>query len=110
WLAAPALTLVINDRFAEAEDVIRFLAFLPIIKGFQFSFGNALTAAGTQQTRMWLTGIAAVGNLIGNAILIPTRGWQAAAMTTLGAEAGLAAAFAVASYFYAWRHGDRQRG
>lgn len=107
WLLAPALTLVINDRFAEAEEVIRYLALLPIIKGFQFSFGNSLTAAGTQQTRMWLTGLAAFGNLVGNLILIPTRGWQAAALTTLVAETALAVAFAVASMYYARRHGDQ---
>jgi O-antigen/teichoic acid export membrane protein len=107
WLAAPALTLVINERFAEAEEVIRYLALLPIIKGFQFSFGNSLTAAGTQQTRMWLTGLAALGNLIGNVILIPTRGWQAAAMTTLAAETCLAISFAIASFLYAGRHGDQ---
>ncbi len=107
WLVAPALTLVINDRFAEAEEVIRYLALLPVIKGFQFSFGNSLTAAGTQQTRMWLTGLAALGNLVGNVILIPTRGWQAAAITTLAAEICLAVSFAIASFVYAGRHGDQ---
>ncbi|MEM7274398.1 MAG: lipopolysaccharide biosynthesis protein [Actinomycetota bacterium] len=103
FLTAPLLSVVLGDRWAEAETVIRALALLPFIKGFQFSFGNALTAAGNQQARMWLTGLAAVGNLIGNVILIPSRGWQAAAVTTLVAEVALAIGFWAASDHYARR-------
>jgi O-antigen/teichoic acid export membrane protein len=101
WLGAPYLDLVISDAYAESETVIRFLALLPVIKGFQYAFGNALTAAGNQQARMWLTGAAALGNFVGNLWLIPSGGWRAAATTTLVAEIGLAVGFAIATLVYA---------
>jgi O-antigen/teichoic acid export membrane protein len=101
WVAAPHLDLVINDAYAEAGTVIRWLALLPLVKGFQFAFGNALTAAGNQQARLWLTGAAALGNFGGNLWLIPSRGWRGAAITTLVAEIGLAVGFVAASLFYA---------
>lgn len=97
WLAAPLFEVAIGSAWAETGDVIRLLAVLPIVKGFQFSFGNALTAAGNQQTRMWLTGLAAAANLVGNVRYIPSGSWRAAVVTTLAAEVGLALAFAIAS-------------
>lgn len=105
FVAAPYLDLVISDSFEETESVIRFLALLPVIKGFQFSFGNSLTAAGNQKARMWLTGAAALGNVLGNLWLIPIWSWRAAATTTLVAEGALALAFVVASHTFARRHG-----
>ncbi len=101
WLAAPLFGLVIGSEWTETADVIRILAVLPVIKGFQFSFGNALTAAGNQTSRMWLTGAAAAGNLLGNLRYIPSGSWRAAAATTLVAEIGLAIGFAAASFYYA---------
>lgn len=103
FLTAPLLSVILGDRWAEAETVIRALALLPFIKGIQFSFGNALTAADNQQTRMWLTGAAAIGNFVGNLIAIPIWGWPAAAVTTLVAEAALAVGFWLASSNYAGR-------
>ena len=98
WIAAPLLPLVLGSAWDETTDIIRLLAVLPVIKGFQYSFGNALTAAGNQQTRMWLTGAAAVGNLLGNLRFIPSGSWRAAVATTLVAEVALALALAVASF------------
>lgn len=101
WVSAPLFELVLGTDWADTEAVIRLLALLPVIKGFQFAFGNALTAAGNQISRMWLTGVAAVGNLVGNIVFIPSGSWRAAVATTLVAEVGLAIAFAVASHHYA---------
>ncbi len=111
WLLAPAFDLVVAlfaddggaQTWAEAESVIRLLALLPVIKGFQFSFGNGLTAAGNQMTRLVLTGIAATGNVVGNVIFIPRGSWEAAAVTTLVGEVTLAIALAIASHWHARR-------
>ncbi len=105
WLLAPYFDLLLGDDWSEAGDVIRVLALLPVIKGFQFAFGNALTAAGNQTARLWLTAAAAGGNFIGNLLLIPRFSWKAAAGTTMVAELGLAIGFAVASLFYARTRG-----
>jgi O-antigen/teichoic acid export membrane protein len=107
WLLAPFVDDFISlvgtvlgrdstgEVWAETEAVIRPLALLPVIKGVQFAYGNSLTAAGLQKDRMWLTGAAAIGNLIGNLVLIPSRGWPAAVGTTLVAEVALTLAFMV---------------
>jgi len=100
-LLAGQVDLLLAEEWAEIEDVIRLLAVLPIIKGFQFSFGNALTAAGNQSARMWMTGAAAAANFVGNLILIPRGSWRAAAGTTLAAELALTAGFVAASTIYA---------
>lgn len=109
WLVAPHVDLLLQEEWAEIEDVIRLLALLPVIKGFQFSFGNALTAAGNQSARMWMTGAAAVANFAGNLILIPRGSWRAAAGTTLAAELALTAGFVVASRIYARTRADESR-
>jgi O-antigen/teichoic acid export membrane protein len=101
WVTAPLFELVLGSDWADTEGVIRLLALLPVVKGFQFAFGNALTAAGNQVSRMWLTGMAAVGNLVGNIIFIPSGSWRAAVATTLVAEVGLAIAFAATSRHHA---------
>jgi O-antigen/teichoic acid export membrane protein len=101
WLAAPLFELALGSEWGEADEVIRLLAVLPVIKGFQFAYGNALTAAGNQQARMWLTGAAAIGNLLGNIRFIPTGSWRAAVATTLAAEVALAVAFAATSWYCA---------
>ncbi len=109
FLLAPQVDLLLAEEWAEIEDVIRLLAVLPIIKGFQFSFGNALTAAGNQSARMWMTGAAAAANFIGNLILIPRGSWRAAAGTTLAAELALTAGFFTASTIYARTMADERR-
>lgn len=81
-------------------SVIRYLALVPILKGFQFSFGNSLTAADNQVARLLLTGLAAVGNLAANLYYIPRGSWQAAAKTTIGAEICLAIALVAASWHF----------
>jgi O-antigen/teichoic acid export membrane protein len=94
---SPLMTVVISDDFAEAESVIRWLAILPIIKGFQFSFGNALSGGGHQTSRVVLTATVAVANLVANIVTVPLFGWQAAAVTTLIGEALLALGLATVS-------------
>ncbi len=100
-LLAPYFDLLLSEEWSEAESVIRVLALLPVVKGVQFSFGNALTAAGNQGARLWLTGAAAAANFVGNLIFIPRYSWKAAAGTTLVAEVGLTIGFVVASATYA---------
>ena len=103
FLGAPLFDLFVDERWAETETVIRFLAILPIIKGFQFAFGNSLTAAGNQRMRLQLTAVAAIGNLVANFFLIPIWSWRAAAGTTLVAEVALGLGLFAASRRYADR-------
>lgn len=109
WLLAPAIDLVLDEEWTEVQDVVRMLALLPVIKGFQFAFGNALTAAGNQSARMWLTGAAAGANFLGNLWLIPRGAWQAAAATTLAAESVLTVGLIIASIVYSRTRAGQSR-
>ena len=75
-----------ESKFAESVDVVRWLAFIPLVKGLQYFPGNALTGADHHNIRSWIIFATALVNLIGNLIFIPRFQWQAAAITTLVAE------------------------
>lgn len=80
----------VRPEYRETANVVAWLSVLPFIKSIQFSFGNVLTAAKKQQTRLRLTLAATATNLIGNLIFIPIGSWRAAVATTLVAEVVLA--------------------
>ena len=87
FVAAPLILLILDEsKFAESVDVVRWLAFIPLVKGLQYFPGNALTGADHHNIRSWIIFATALVNLIGNLIFIPRFQWQAAAITTLVAE------------------------
>ena len=87
FLAAPLILLILDDAdFADSVNAVRWLAFIPFVKGLQYFPGNALTGADHHNVRSWIIFTTAIVNLIGNLIFIPSYGWQAAAVTTLVAE------------------------
>lgn len=86
WLTAPLLTFVLDDEYAEAVDVLRVLALLPMVKATQFFPGNVLTGTGRQWHRasaMWVTALL---NLVANIVLAPSFGWRGAVGATYVAE------------------------
>ncbi len=108
WFVPPMLSLlpigadlVTEEKLSVPLTVVRYVSVVPILKGFQFSFGNSLTAAGNQTSRMLVTALAVLGNLSLNLRYIPEGSWRAAAATTIGAEIFLAIALAAASWYYA---------
>lgn len=87
---ATLLPDLLPDDYAEAADILRWGVWMLPMRAVSFPFGNALTASGHRMTRLYLTMVAAGGNVVGNLLLIPTLTWRAAVWTTLGAEAFLA--------------------
>ncbi len=87
YLLAPLVNIIVDESKApETVDVVRWLAFIPLVKGLQYFPGNALTGADHHNVRSWIIFITAIVNLVANLIFIPTYGWRAAALTTLVAE------------------------
>ena len=92
-VAAPLAEIVgiIDTDEREAITVIRWLAFIPLIKGLQYFPGNVLTGSDRHGVRSWIIFGTFVVNAVTNIIFIPRFGWQAAAVTTFVAEFLLAA-------------------
>lgn len=86
-LFAPLVNIVIDEaKLPDTVNAVRWLAFIPIVKGLQYFPGNALTGSDHHKVRSWIIFITAAVNLIGNLIFIPGNGWRAAAVTTLVSE------------------------
>lgn len=87
FVGAPLILLILDDsKFADSVEVVKWLAFIPLVKGLQYFPGNALTGADHHNVRSWIIFATAMVNLVGNLIFIPSHGWKAAAVTTLVAE------------------------
>ena len=85
-IAAPLAQLILKDDLNEAVTVIRWMSFIPIVKGLQYFPGNVLTGSDRHGVRSRIIFGTAIVNVIGNVIFIPQFGWQAAAVTTFVAE------------------------
>ncbi len=87
FLLAPLVEIVIDEsKLTETVDVVRWLSFIPLVKGLQYFPGNALTGSDNHNVRSGIIFFTALVNLITNLIFIPQFGWRAAAVTTLGSE------------------------
>lgn len=87
YLFAPIVEFVIDEsKLTETVDVVRWLAFIPLVKGLQYFPGNALTGSDNHNVRSGIIFITASVNLVTNLIFIPQFGWRAAALTTLTSE------------------------
>jgi O-antigen/teichoic acid export membrane protein len=83
YVLAPLVEIIASEAVVEP---VRWLAFIPLVKGLQYFPGNVLTGADHHQVRSWIIFVTFVVNVVGNLLFIPEHGWKAAALTTLGAE------------------------
>jgi O-antigen/teichoic acid export membrane protein len=90
FLAAPLVPLVVGHGFAETVLALRWLCFLPALRGIHYLTGCALTGAGFQRFRTTSQLCVAGLNLGLNLWLIPRYGWLGAAWTSLASDASLA--------------------
>jgi O-antigen/teichoic acid export membrane protein len=101
---ASALPLVLGQSFAHADEVVRWLAPLPLLQALQNAWGDALTGAGHQRLRSGIQ-LAAAGLNVGlNLLLIPRLGWEGAAIATVASYALLALALLATTRLLALRH------
>lgn len=81
----------VPERFEDSVPMIRALSLIPFLQSLQLFAANVLTGINRQSLRMSLYGAAVVVNIVLNLLLIPTQGWQGAAIATIVAETLLAA-------------------
>ena len=87
FFLAPLVEIVIDEsKLTETVDVVRWLSFIPLVKGLQYFPGNALTGSDHHNVRSGIIFVTASVNVITNLIYIPQFGWRAAAVTTLVSE------------------------
>lgn len=100
WTIAPELIALFygSEQFHDSVWILRWLSGLVFLAFLKLILGTFLTASQRQPERVRGQWIAAIVNVVGNLILIPTIGLIGAAITTLVAEAG-----AVIYYWYRLR-------
>jgi O-antigen/teichoic acid export membrane protein len=88
---APVLPHLTGRDFSEAIQVLRFLCWLPLIRGFHQICGSVVTGAGHQNWRTAAQCSVALVNVGLNWTWIPRHGWIGAAWATLASDGSLVA-------------------
>jgi O-antigen/teichoic acid export membrane protein len=89
-LAAPVIPLFAGRAFSGVLTALRWLCWIPLLRGIHCLTGGALTGSGRQHFRTASQIFVAVLNLILNVTLIPKFGWIAAAFASLVSDGTLA--------------------
>lgn len=97
FLAADFVANVLGQGFGESADVIRALAFLPLLQVLIYLAADSLTSSGRQGLRTAVQLVCGAMNVALNLILIPSYGWAGAAVATMISAGVMAAALWVAA-------------
>ena len=104
---SPMLSVVIGDKWDTAEQVVRILAILPLLKGLQVFAANSLTGSGRNDIRLTLLVVAMTMNVVLNIIVIPEHSWRGAIATTLISEVFLMVGLWVAATWMQRTQGEQ---
>jgi O-antigen/teichoic acid export membrane protein len=85
-LVSPLVPFAAGKSFAEAVVVLRWLCWLPILRGIHRMAGIALTGTGHQFRRTLSQCGVAIFNVICNWLWIPHYGWLGAAWASLASD------------------------
>jgi O-antigen/teichoic acid export membrane protein len=88
-LAAPFFVHIVGHGFGDSLLAIRWLCWLPALRGVHQLAGGVLTATGRQNYRTAAQFLIAALNLVLNLIWIPTHGWLGAAWASLASDGAL---------------------
>lgn len=92
FVASPLLPHIFGSSFRGSIFALRWLCFLPLIRGLHYAWGTTITGSASQWYRTAAQASAAVINLLLNLALIPRWSWQGAAAASLLTDSLLAAA------------------
>src|SRR5271156_2990958 len=114
-LASPLIVRIVGHGFADALHAIRWLCWLPALRGVHQLAGGVLTAAGRQNYRTAAQFLVAVFNFGLNLAWIPSHGWLGAAWASLASDGALGAItllrfFLVVGHASKSYHADPGRG
>ncbi|WP_145998704.1 oligosaccharide flippase family protein [Methyloterricola oryzae] len=94
FFAAPLLTSLLGEAYADAVEVVRWLCWLPLVSSPRLLLQYALATSGRHKVGMMAVAMGGSTNILINIGLIPTLGWQGAAVATYAAEILMAGAMA----------------
>ncbi|MEO5839280.1 MAG: polysaccharide biosynthesis C-terminal domain-containing protein [Acidimicrobiales bacterium] len=83
---ASFITGLLGSSYSEAAEVLRWIAFVPMLSAWQLFAGNALSGIGHHRTRLYQTMSSAGLNIVLNIILIPSMSWRGSAVATIVTE------------------------
>jgi O-antigen/teichoic acid export membrane protein len=105
-LLAPIIPHLVGRDFSGVLVALRWLCWIPFLRGIHRAAGSALTGSGRQNLRTTAQVIVAAANLLLNLWWIPVYGWIGAAWSSLASD-GLLAMLNTLLLFWGWRRGLR---
>jgi O-antigen/teichoic acid export membrane protein len=104
---APVIPHLVGQDFSGVLTALRWLCWIPLLRGMHRASGSALTGSGRQDLRTGAQVTVAVANLFLNIWWIPAFGWMGAAWSSLASDALLAVLNALLLW-WCWRRGQRE--
>jgi O-antigen/teichoic acid export membrane protein len=105
-LLAPLIPHLVGRDFSGVLIALRWLCWIPLLRGLHRATGSALTGSGRQNLRTGAQVIVAVANLLLNLWWIPAYGWIGAAWSSLVSD-GLLAVLNSLALLWGWKRGLR---
>ena len=103
-LLAPLIPHLVGRDFSGVLIALRWLCWIPLLRGIHRAMGSALTGSGRQHLRTTAQLIVAAANLLLNLWLIPVYGWIGAAWSSVASD-GFLAVLNSLMLFWAWKRG-----
>jgi O-antigen/teichoic acid export membrane protein len=106
-LLAPLIPHIVGRDFSGAIIALRWLCWIPLLRGLHRATGGALTGSGRQNLRTGTQLVVAAVNLLLNLWWIPEYGWIGAAWSSVASD-GLLALLNSLMLLWVWRRGLHQ--
>jgi O-antigen/teichoic acid export membrane protein len=90
YFCAPLVPHILGPSYQETVQILQWLAPLPAIQGIHYVLSDSLTGAGFQRVRTLIQLVILGLYFVLALVLIPTHGWQGAAIVCLVSESCLA--------------------
>jgi O-antigen/teichoic acid export membrane protein len=103
-LLAPLIPHMVGRDFSGALIALRWLCWIPLLRGLHRATGSALTGSGRQNLRTGTQLAVAAVNLLLNIWWIPAYGWIGAAWSSVASD-GLLAVLNSLMLVWVWRRG-----
>jgi O-antigen/teichoic acid export membrane protein len=103
-LLAPFIPRLVGRDFSGVLVALRWLCWIPLLRGIHRATGSALTGSGRQNLRTAAQVTVALVNLLLNLWWIPVFGWIGAAWSSLASD-GLLAVLNTLLLFLGWKRG-----
>lgn len=94
YLLADWLSVLLGGAYREAVEVLRWLAWLPLVSLPRLLLQAALTGSDRQRQVLYVLFLGAMANAGLNLLLIPALAWQGAVLTTYAVEVLMTLAYA----------------